>query len=170
VAGHGRDGDRLGNHEKEHEMSNGTRGFAVGSFLTLALVGSLTAFAAGDAGAVVTPKGDAQWTPGGIPGVSTAAVQGDMANGASHFFLKYAAGFVAPHHHHSPDHYVTTLAGRLVLVVGGKEHRLAPGSYFALTGKAAHGARCEGAEDCVMFVDARGKWDVVPEASPQAKR
>jgi quercetin dioxygenase-like cupin family protein len=104
------------------------------------------------------------WVQGGIPGVSTAAVEGDMGKGASHFFLKYAAGFVAPLHHHTPDHYVTTVSGNLVLVVDGKEHRLAPGSYFAFTGKATHAARCEGSEDCVMFVDARGKWDVVPEA------
>jgi hypothetical protein len=47
--------------------------------------------------------------------------------------------------------------------VGGKEHRLTPGSYFALTGKAPHAARCEGAQACVMFVDGRGAGDAVPE-------
>jgi hypothetical protein len=26
-----------------------------------------------------------------------------------------------------------------------------------------HVARCEGSEPCVMFIDARGPWDVVPE-------
>lgn len=101
--------------------------------------------------------------------MSTAAVQGEMVKGPSHFYLKYAAGFVSPVHRHSPDHYVTTLSGKLVLSVDGKEHRLAPRSYFAFTGKAAHAARCEGAEDCVMFIDARDTWDVVPEASPDPK-
>jgi mannose-6-phosphate isomerase-like protein (cupin superfamily) len=112
---------------------------------------------------VVTPVSDVKWSPGAIPGVSTAPVDGDMTKGPSHFFLKYASGFSAPVHHHSPDHYVTVVTGNLVLVADGKETRLAPGSYFALTGKAPHAARCEGSEDCVMFVDARGPWDVVPE-------
>ena len=26
-----------------------------------------------------------------------------------------------------------------------------------------HAARCEGSEDRVMFIDARGAWDVEPE-------
>ena len=38
----------------------------------------------------------------GIPGVTKAPVEGDMAKGASHFYLKYAAGLVTPVHHHSP--------------------------------------------------------------------
>jgi quercetin dioxygenase-like cupin family protein len=111
--------------------------------------------------AVFAPAADLKWIGAGVPGVETAAVKGDMAKGASHFYLKYPAGFAAPVHHHSPDHYVTTVAGNLVLIVDGKEHRLPPGSYFAFTGKAPHAARCEGKQDCVMFVDARGKWDVV---------
>ena len=109
-----------------------------------------------------SPANDIKWTNAGVPGVSTAAVRGDMSKGASHFYLKYAAGFVAPMHHHSPDHYATTVTGNLVLVgADGKEHRLAPGSYFALVNKAAHAARCEGSQDCVMFIDARSAWDVV---------
>ena len=114
---------------------------------------------------VVTPVSEVKWASAGVPGVSTAPVDGDMAKGPSHFFLKYASGFVAPVHHHSPDHYVTVVSGNLVLIVDGKEQRVPPGSYFAFTGKAKHAARCEGSEDCVMFVDARGAWDVVPEAA-----
>jgi quercetin dioxygenase-like cupin family protein len=93
-----------------------------------------------------------------------------MAKGPSHFYLKYDAGLVTPLHHHSPDHYATTISGSLILVVDGKEHRLAPGSYFAFTGKAAHVARCEGSEACVMFIDARGAWDVVPETKTDASK
>jgi quercetin dioxygenase-like cupin family protein len=125
---------------------------------TLALA---PAFAWAQGAAIFAPSADLKWVNAGVPGVSTAVVRGDMAKGASHFYLKYASGFVAPVHHHSPDHYVTTVTGNLVLIVDGKEHKLAPGSYFAFTNKAAHAARCEGAQDCVMFVDARGAWDVV---------
>jgi hypothetical protein len=48
------------------------------------------------------------------------------------------------------------MSGNLVLVVDGKDHPVPPGSFFALTGKEPHAARCEGKEDCVMLVDARG--------------
>jgi quercetin dioxygenase-like cupin family protein len=124
-------------------------------------------FAQGLTKSVFAPAAELKWAGADVPGVSTAVVTGDMAKGASHFYLKYAAGFVAPVHHHSPDHYVTTVAGDLVLTVDGKEHRLPPGSYFAFTGKARHAARCEGTQDCVMFIDARGPWDVVLAKKPQ---
>jgi quercetin dioxygenase-like cupin family protein len=113
--------------------------------------------------ATFVPVSQVAWTNAGIPGVQTAVVRGDMKSGPSHFYLKYAAGFAAPLHHHSPDHFATTVAGNLVLIADGKERAMPPGSYFAFAGKAQHAARCEGAQDCVMFIDARGPWDVVAE-------
>lgn len=113
--------------------------------------------------ATFVPAAQLTWVNAGPPGVQTAAVRGDMQRGASHFYLKYPAGFAAPLHFHSPDHFATTIAGQLVLIADGKEHALPPGSHFAFTGKARHAARCEGAQDCVMFVDARGAWDVVAD-------
>ena len=113
--------------------------------------------------AVVVPMQDVKWTPGAIPQVSMVVVDGDPAKGASHFFLKYSAGLVTPSHHHSADHYVVLIGGNLTVSADGKETKLTPGSYFAFTGKQPHVAKCEGTQDCVMFVDSRGAWDVVPE-------
>jgi anti-sigma factor ChrR (cupin superfamily) len=118
--------------------------------------------------AVLTPVSELQWGDAGIPGVQIAPVRGDRAKGPSHFFLKYAAGLATPVHHHSADHYVTVVSGTLSLSAGGREAKLPPGSYFAFTGKAAHVARVEGDQDCVMFVDSRGAWDVVAEAKAGA--
>jgi mannose-6-phosphate isomerase-like protein (cupin superfamily) len=129
--------------------------------LTLAAVAPVVAKDAGKAS--VTSCTDLKWKDAGIPGVSASVVEGDMAAGPSRFYLKYAAGLVTPLHHHTPDHYVTTVSGTMVLVVDGKEHVLPAGSYFALTGGKAHVARVEGKEDCVMFIDAKGPWDVVPD-------
>jgi len=151
-------------------MTMRTRVSNVAIAVALALAVCRSAIAAETAKVVVTPRADLKWTESGIPGVSAAVVEGDMGKGPSRFYLKYAAGFVAPIHHHSPDHYVTTLVGNFVLVVDGKEHRLPAGSYFAFTGKAKHAARCEGSEACVMFIDARGAWDVVPDSKPDAKQ
>jgi quercetin dioxygenase-like cupin family protein len=143
-------------------MLKRTRTTRVTAVLAAALAGGLTVRAAAEA-ADATPQASLKWTDAGVPGVSTAQVQGDMTKGPSHFYLRYAGGFVSPKHHHSPDHYATTVSGTLVLVVSGKEQRLAPGSYFAFTNKAVHAARCEGTQACVMFIDARGPWDVVVE-------
>ena len=133
---------------------------ATGVALLLAVAVSVLA-ADGKTGVVA--QADLQWKDEAIQGVSTACVEGDMAKGPSHFYLRYAKGFVAPLHHHSPDHYVTVVSGTIALTVDGKEHVLPPGSFFALTNKAPHAARVVGDEACVMFVDARGSWDVVPE-------
>jgi hypothetical protein len=106
----------------------------------------------------LTPAAGLAWADAGVPGVAIAAVEGDPKSGPSHFYLRYPAGFVAPLHHHTP-----TVSGELVLIADGKETRLAPGSYFAFLGGAAHAVRCESTEPCVMFIDARAAWDVVLE-------
>ena len=129
--------------------------------LALALAAVTVGLATGKA--VVTTNAQLQWKDTGIPGVSAAVVDGDMAKGPSRFYLKYAPGLVTPPHHHSPDHHVTTVSGTLLLTIDGKEHRLPPGSYFALTGKIPHVAKVEGNEPCVMFIETMGPWDVVPE-------
>ena len=134
------------------------------SVAAVALSAAVTAaLAQAPSKAVITNQDSLKWTAAAVPGVSTAVVDGDPAKGPSRFYLKYASGLVTPAHHHSADHYVTTVSGNLTLVVDGKEQRLAPGSYFAFTGKAKHVARCETGADCVMFVQALAPWDVVPE-------
>jgi quercetin dioxygenase-like cupin family protein len=135
----------------------------VASAIAFACACSTTAFAQGRGKATVMPASAVKWADAGVPGVSVAAADGDMKKGASHFFLRYAAGFKAPLHHHSPDHHVVTVTGNLALIVDGKENSLPPGSAFSLRNKAPHAVRCEGSQDCVMFIDARGRWDVVAE-------
>jgi len=120
------------------------------------------AFAAGNA--VFAPPGDLKWQD--VPdakGVQLAVVEGNPSKGASHFFLKFAPGFSAPLHHHSANHSGTVVSGTLVLTVDGQERKLPAGSYFAFTGKKPHTTRCEAGTDCVLSMDARGKWDVVPQ-------
>jgi quercetin dioxygenase-like cupin family protein len=120
------------------------------------------AFAAG--GPVLMPATDVRWSPvPDAPGVQIRPCRATRAR-ASHFFLKFAGGFSAPLHHHTANHYVTVVAGTVVLVVDGKEHRFGPGSYFSFAGKKTHATRCEAGADCVLAMDARGPWDVVPAA------
>lgn len=140
---------------------------------------ALTAFAAHaaekdgkkDGNAVLVPASDIKWTDvPGSPGVKLAVLQGDPAKGPHHAMVKYAGGFAAPLHHHSADHYVAVVAGTLVLTVDGHETKLPAGSYFSFKGKKSHITKCEAGADCVLFLDNRGKWDVVPEGTERAAK
>jgi quercetin dioxygenase-like cupin family protein len=135
------------------------------SGLAAGLLLASAAHAAG--GALFVPAAEARWSDvAGSPGVQVAPLQGDPGRGPSHFLLKFAGGFAAPLHHHSANHFVNVIAGTLVLEVDGKEHRFGPGSYFSFSGRKRHATRCEAGPDCVLAMDVRGKWDVVPAAKP----
>jgi quercetin dioxygenase-like cupin family protein len=130
----------------------------------LAVVAAVgVAMAAAKGTAVFSPADGLKWVdmPGGP--LKSATVEGDASKGAHHFFLKLPAGFVAPAHHHTPDHFGTVISGTMVLSSEGKEEKLTPGSYFGFTGKGVHTTKCEAGADCVLFIDSRGKWDVVME-------
>lgn len=137
------------------------------TLLMVAVAAALSAVAsvlAGETGqSVVVAKADLKWTGMGNTGIATAPVSGDMGKGASRFFLKYPVGLVTPLHHHTANHHVTVVSGTITLTVGGKEHRLGPGSYFMLADKATHIAKVEGTEDALLFIQAEAPWDVVME-------
>lgn len=133
----------------------------MGTLVALLVAASVLASDAGKA--TVVAKADLKWKDMGIPGVVGAPVSGDMEKGASRFFLKYPVGFVTPKHHHTTDHYATLVSGTITMTVDGKDHKLGPGSYFALTGKMPHVVKVEGNEEAVFFIQADGPWDVVME-------
>jgi hypothetical protein len=70
-----------------------------------------------------------------------------------------------------PGVKMAVVAGTLVLTVDGKENKLPPGSYFSFKGKGKHMTKCEAGADCILSMDVRGKWDVVPDdTKPTAKK
>jgi quercetin dioxygenase-like cupin family protein len=98
-----------------------------------------------------------------------AVVEGDAAKGAHHAFMKFKPGFSVPVHYHTANHFMTVLAGTMVFHVDGVEHKLPAGSYFSIKNKGLHDTACAEGAECVIFGDVRGKWDVVPEATTEAK-
>jgi quercetin dioxygenase-like cupin family protein len=150
-------------------MNDRTKTLALATLVLLVATSTATG-ALGKGSAVLLPAGEVKWADvPGFPGVQMAAVGGNPAKGPHHSMLKFTGGFEAPLHHHTTDHYGTVVAGTLVLTSGGKEVRLPPGSYFAFTGKMPHTTKCEAGADCVLAIDARGKWDVVPEKGKTGK-
>lgn len=121
--------------------------------------------------AVLMPAGDLKWNDvPGFPGVTMAVLQGDPAKGAHHTFIKFKDGFAAPLHHHSSDHFGTVVSGTLILTVDGKDTTLPAGSFFCFKGMKKHMTRCAPGSDCVLSMDVRGKWDVVPAKEAAAKK
>lgn len=122
--------------------------------------------------AVLLPAAEVKWADvPGFPGVQMAVLDGNPGKGPHHSMLKFAGGFAAPVHYHTANHYGTVVSGNLVLTADGKETKLPPGSYFSFVGKAKHATRCEAGADCVVAIDARSKWDVMPgEGKPAAKK
>lgn len=114
--------------------------------------------------AVLIEAKDMKWTAAeGFPGLYTSVIQGDAMKGPHHSYMKFDAGFTAPMHHHTADHYATVLAGTFILTVDGVEHRLPVGSYFSFKNKKIHSTSCATGAECLIFSDVRGKWDVIPE-------
>ena len=104
----------------------------------------------------------------GVKGVYSAPVEGDTAKGPHHTFMKFDPGFASPLHFHTANHFATVISGTMILTADGKEHKLPAGSYFSFTGKSPHETKCDLGAECVIFVDARGKWDVVRKVDKTA--
>jgi quercetin dioxygenase-like cupin family protein len=114
-------------------------------------------------GATLVPAADVKWSDvPGNDGVQMAVLGGAPDKGASHFLIKLSPGKTVPLHFHNPDHYAYVVAGTMTFDADGKEVSLPPGSYFSFIGKKKHTTRCDAGAECVIFMDARGKWDVVP--------
>jgi quercetin dioxygenase-like cupin family protein len=144
---------------------------AIGAALIVSSVATIpvVAQAKGAAASTATAAADLKWNDvPDFPGLKMAVVSGDPAKGAAHFFMKFSPGFAAPLHHHSADHYVTVVAGTMVMNIDGKDVKLPAGSFFSFKGAKPHMTKCDAGADCIIFNDARGKWDVVPEGAPKA--
>ena len=145
-------------------MTNQRKWIVLAGALALAMAMNMQTAAAKKAAATLTPAPDLKWNDvPGMDGVKMAVVDGDPSKGAGHFFVKFTGGFAAPEHHHNADHFVTVISGTMVLTVDGKATELPAGSYFTFSGKKTHATACKAGADCLLFIDTRGKWDVVPE-------
>lgn len=137
---------------------------AMAAAVMAAMAAPMEAGAKGGGAATLTPAADVKWTDvEDFPGVKMASLRGNPAKGPNHIMVKLPGGFSAPLHHHTSDHFVTVVGGTIVLTVDGKETKLPPGSFFSFTGRKQHLTKCDAGADCTLFVDNRGKWDIVPE-------
>lgn len=122
---------------------------------------------------VVWPADQLKWTDApGVPGVKIAVLWGDPAKGPHAALHKFPAGFKAPLHSHSADLRQVVVSGTMIHgEADGKETRLGPGSYLFGPHTEQHTTACDAASECVMFVEANGKFDLVmPGAKKMGKK
>jgi len=152
--------------------SKSSLAFAVSFVLATAVLAQKTAQPkASEAGTpVFIPAADLKWAdlnPTGAPGVKIADVWGNHATGAYGAFLKFPAGFLAPLHTHTYDIKIVVISGTYTQAPEGKDAaRLGAGSYaFQPGGSYKHVSGCDKASDCVLFIESKGKFDLLPVAS-----
>jgi len=112
-----------------------------------------------------------KWEPTpGDPAVKMAVAWGDPNKGAHGAFHKFQAGWAAPLHRHSADMKLVVVSGTLVQAgEDGKEVKLGAGSYVFQPHTAKHVTKCDAGSECVIFVVAGGKFDLIPEGAAKAE-
>jgi quercetin dioxygenase-like cupin family protein len=95
--------------------------------------------------------------------VQMAVLWGDPAKGAHGAFHKFKAGLDAGLHSHSSDFRIAVVSGTLIAgPEGGPEKKLPAGSYEYQPHGVKHVTKCDAASECVIFVAASGKFDLIP--------
>lgn len=144
-------------------MSKHLRGVALLAAVALLAIPA----AAKEKKAVFKPADQYKWAdmPGAPAGITSQVLWGDPAKGPSGALHKFAAGTQVPLHHHTAEHRIVVISGTMIFTPeGGTATRMPAGSYAHFAGGEKHTTACDAASECVVFVDAKGKWDVVPEA------
>ena len=112
-----------------------------------------------------------KWEPNpGAPGVMTATTWGDSTKGAHGAFHKFPAGWTSPLHTHSADLRAVVISGTWTQKTeDGKETKLPAGSYVYQPHTVKHVSGCDAGSECVIFVMANGKFDLIPADGGKAE-
>jgi hypothetical protein len=95
--------------------------------------------------------------------VTMAVAWGDPAKGPHGAFHKFKPGFNAGLHSHSADMRIAVVSGTMIAATeGGPEKKLGPGSYEYQPHGVKHVTKCDTGSECVIFVVASGKFDLLP--------
>lgn len=98
------------------------------------------------------------------PGSKIVDLWGDHTKGAFGALIKFQPGFSVPLHTHTSPMKLIVLQGTVIHGPEGKpEVRLVPGSFLLQPGATyKHTTACDKASECEIFVEATGKFDLVP--------
>ncbi len=104
-------------------------------------------------------------TPASATGPKLAYLWGKPQEGAlTGTLVKLPAGFVGKVRSHGSALRAVVIQGRIDYQPSGRSEvkKLEPGSYFGSEGKTVHQVSCKTEEECIIYVRADGKYDVLP--------
>ena len=90
-----------------------------------------------------------------------AVLHVDPATGATTLMIRTPPNFHVPRHWHAAGEKHTVISGTFILQCdGGEAVALKPGSFNYMPPRVVHQAWTPPDEDCVLFTDVEGPWDV----------
>lgn len=124
---------------------------------------------------ITTSPDDAKLKWGPCPeifpsGCEVTVLSGDPAKGPSDVYLRAAAGTELKNHwHHSAEHVVLVKGKFSVTFDGGRQASLDQGAYTLIPAGMPHSAKCEGPDQCVIFIGFEKPVDALLAKSAEAK-
>lgn len=117
--------------------------------------------------AVIMPAAALTWVQA-RPGQDSSALWGDPRSGPFGRFNRFASGFEDRPHYHTRDLHAVTVAGTVIVQVGGGQPvEMGPGSYTFIPGGTVHTHSCKAGVACVILVEQDGPSDSVPVETPR---
>ena len=101
-----------------------------------------------------------QWE--GFPeGAEIAVINGDQNSNWDEAFVRVPAGFLVPHHHHTPRELVLWIQGKFIFVADdGTSQELGPTAYLSLAPGNKHSVRCGDDSPCLLYLKYDRAYDV----------
>ena len=96
------------------------------------------------------------------PGVSMAAIWGDVATGAHGTFTKFAPGYDAGMHTHTNDVWIVVVKGAYLYKDADGEKRVAAGDFIRVPGGHKHWSGGDKKDGAVFYEESSGKFDLIP--------
>ncbi len=103
-----------------------------------------------------------QWEESGVPGAQFGQLWGSTEAEDAAWLVRIAPGAAFPVHGHSNDYWGLSLQGNWIHTgPDGNEVSLTAGSYIFQPAVEWHADRCDGTEDCIIFLDFDGVRNAV---------
>lgn len=96
------------------------------------------------------------------PGISIAAVWGDMKTGPHGTFTKFAPGQDNGMHTHTNDISIVVLKGAYLYKDDAGEKRVGPGDFLRVPGGHKHWSGGDAKEGALFYEESSGKFDLIP--------
>jgi quercetin dioxygenase-like cupin family protein len=96
------------------------------------------------------------------PGVSMAAIWGDVNTGAHATYTKFAPGFDAGMHTHTNDVWIVVIKGAYLYKDDAGEKRVGPGDFLRVPGGHKHWSGGDKKLGALFYEEGSGKFDLIP--------